>query len=201
MVRNKKVHLSLKVIFALKLDLELSVLNFINVALLSFLSSFTSLVDGGNFQSRTISAIGLTKTFHIFITSLKNYDRPDTTFIQHADNLEKSCSDLIGKTLAELDTNEPSNDTITTSDCDQVKNSIFIVNMRTPLSCRDPDLCGPLTQKELTIILVPSIIGGAVFIFIVVVIILYATNKIKNPYYIVKDCLTCKSCKPSKESS
>jgi len=161
-------------------------------------SAFSSLVDGGSFQSRTITGIGLTKAFHIFVRSLKLYDRPDTTFIQHADNLEKACSDLIGQPLAELTTNVPDNETITTSDCDQVKNSIFVVGMRAAIPCKDPDLCGAFTQKELTIILVPSIVGGAAFIFIVVVIILYATGKIKNPYYIVKDCITCKSCRDKK---
>ncbi len=66
--------------------------------------AFSLLVDGGTHNGVTVGAIGMTKATHIWFRAKVTYQYPATTFADHADALEESCSDLIGKNLNSLTT-------------------------------------------------------------------------------------------------
>ena len=90
---------------------------------------FALLADGGNYNGRTISAIGLTKAAHIYYRAQSVYQVFDSDFADHADALEQSCTDLTGKPLTALN-GGPSTEQISASDCSQVSSMIAAVELR-----------------------------------------------------------------------
>jgi len=92
---------------------------------------FALLVDGGTYNGRTVSAIGLTKAAHIYYRAQTVYQTFDSDFADHADFLEQSCTDLTGKPLTALN-GGPTTEQISASDCSQVTSMIAAVELRTP---------------------------------------------------------------------
>lgn len=121
---------------------------------------YALLVDGGTYNSQTVTGIGLVKAAHIYWRAQSVYQTPTTKFADHADALEASCADLIGDPLTGLSTSStpalPSGLSISAADCAEVSDMIAAVELRTdPTQCNfqpalDPDtprLCGP-NQKN-----------------------------------------------------
>jgi hypothetical protein len=117
--------------------------------------AFALLTDGGTYNGQTIAALGLTKTTNLFWRAGRIYQVPSTDFVDHADALETSCTDLIGLTLYEPKTDDTTPSTsaevFDATDCAQVTKAIAAVELRTePTQCNftpllDPDepaLCG-----------------------------------------------------------
>ena len=124
--------------------------------------AYAILVDGNTLELRddgtpfanpvTVQGIGLTKAAHIFWRANSVYNTPATNMAENADSLEMACQDLIGVNLNKLVTDpelgagafgnddtlhptpEPSGETITASDCQQVANAIEAVEMRFDVS-------------------------------------------------------------------
>jgi Zn-dependent metalloprotease len=94
--------------------------------------AYALLVDGGTFNSQTISAIGLTKAAHIYFRAMSVYQGPASDFPDHADSIEQSCSDLTGVNLADLLTGAPSGQVISPADCASVHSAALAVELRTP---------------------------------------------------------------------
>ncbi len=106
--------------------------------------AYVLLVDGGTYNGHTVAGIGLTRAAHIYWRAMSVYQVPVTDFADHADSLETSCSDLIGVNLADLSSGQPSGDTISTADCQQVTAAIQAVEMRTPpTACNFMPLLAP----------------------------------------------------------
>jgi Zn-dependent metalloprotease len=99
--------------------------------------AFALLVDGGTFNGRQIAAIGATKAARIYWRAMSQYQTPVTGFPAHADFLETSCLDLIGATIFNLTTGNPSPEVVTADDCIQVAAAMDAVEMRAqPDQCR-----------------------------------------------------------------
>ena len=58
--------------------------------------AYALLVDGGTYNGRTITGIGLTKAAHIFWRAQTEYQVPTTDFTDQAASLASSCDDLMG---------------------------------------------------------------------------------------------------------
>lgn len=99
---------------------------------------FALLVDGGTYNSRTVSAIGLTRAAHIHWRAQSTYLTEVSGFFDHADALMAACTDLIGQPLYALSTTSPNGavapETITAAHCSAVANAIMAVELRTPPS-------------------------------------------------------------------
>lgn len=106
--------------------------------------AFALLVDGGDFNGRTVAAIGLTKAAHLYWRAMSVYQGPTSDFADHADALEQSCSDLIGIDLADLVTGSPSGQVMTAGDCASVTQAVAAVELRTePTACAFEPLLDP----------------------------------------------------------
>lgn len=97
--------------------------------------AFSLVVDGGTHNGVQVFPIGLTKAAHIWFRAKIAYQNPVTDFREHADALEQSCKDLIGKNLKSIATGNLSGEKITRGDCNQVKAAMLAVEMRTPPAC------------------------------------------------------------------
>jgi Zn-dependent metalloprotease len=94
---------------------------------------FALLVDGGTYNGRTITALGLVKASHLYWRAQTVYQVPTTDFADHADALEQSCQDLIGESLLGLSTGgpaTPSGESISAADCVEVTDMIAAVEFR-----------------------------------------------------------------------
>ena len=85
--------------------------------------AFALMVDGGTFNGRTITAIGLQKTAKIHYRALTNYLTSGSGFIDHYNAVNESCNDLIG-TIG-----------ITAANCTQVTLALQAVEMNLPWGC------------------------------------------------------------------
>jgi hypothetical protein len=122
---------------------------------------YALLVDGGAYNGRTITAIGLTKAAHVYWRAQSVYQTRTTGFPEHADALEQSCQDLIGADLAALSTNPSSSSSsgqsITAADCAEVSDTVAAIELRhdptsqcnfTPLLAKKPpQACGNSQKK------------------------------------------------------
>lgn len=97
--------------------------------------TYALVTDGGTYNGRTVSGIGLTKAAHIYWRAMTTYQVPVTDFADHSDALEQSCQDLLGVDLASLTTGDPSGEILTTADCAQLALAIEATELRTPPSC------------------------------------------------------------------
>lgn len=101
---------------------------------------FALLVDGGTYNGQTISAIGLTRTAHLFWQTQRHYLTPTSDFFALADGLTAACTDLIGQPLPALSVGGPATwgniagETLSANDCTQLANAIQAVELRTPPS-------------------------------------------------------------------
>jgi hypothetical protein len=95
---------------------------------------YALLVDGGMFNAHAVVGIGLTKAAAIYWRAESVYQTKTTDFNDHADALEASCADLVGKPINNLSTGAPagvSAQTISAIDCAQVTSMIAAVELRT----------------------------------------------------------------------
>ena len=110
--------------------------------------AFALMVDGGTYNGQTVNALGLTKAAHIH-WGAQNMLTPASNFMDHANALEASCSDLIGVDLPALSTSNPtpgpSGVIISAADCQEVADAIAAVEFNTA-----PDQCefGPLLDPN-----------------------------------------------------
>jgi Zn-dependent metalloprotease len=95
--------------------------------------AYALLVDGGSYNGQNIQGIGLTKASHIYFRAADRYQFPATDFVDHADALERSALDLLGKNLKDLRTGNLSGQRIGFHDILQLKKAIKAVELR-----RDP---------------------------------------------------------------
>ena len=63
---------------------------------------YALLVDGGTYNGVTVPGIGLDKAAAIYWRAMTDYQTPTSDFADHADSLEASCTDLVGKPINEL---------------------------------------------------------------------------------------------------
>ena len=97
--------------------------------------AFALMVDGGNFNGYSGAGLGLTKASHIH-WGAQNLLTLTSNFVEHADALDTSCSNLIGANLADLSTGLPSGQIITAGDCAEVSAISAAVEFRTaPTQC------------------------------------------------------------------
>jgi hypothetical protein len=94
--------------------------------------AFALLVDGGTYNSRTVNAIGLTKAAHIYYRAMTVYQNPTSNFIDHADALVQSATDLIGINVNDLVTGELSGQIISATDVAEIQKAMLAVEMRNP---------------------------------------------------------------------
>jgi len=94
--------------------------------------AFALMVDGGSYNGKTISPIGLTKAAKIQYRALSTYLLSGSNFIDNYFAVKQSCSDLIGTAG------------ITASDCTQVQNALEAVEMHLPFGCAGATQAPPL---------------------------------------------------------
>jgi Zn-dependent metalloprotease len=117
---------------------------------------YALLVDGGTYNGVTVEGIGLTKAAHIYYQAMTAHQTPTSDFTDHADALEASCTELLGKPLTALSTaaNDAtvSEEVIGSEDCAQVSAMAAAVELRrAPTQCNfgplldkdTPNICGP----------------------------------------------------------
>ncbi len=109
--------------------------------------AFSLMVDGGTYNSQTVTGIGLTKSAHIHWEAQQMLT-PSSDFSDHADALEAACTSLIGTNLPAISTTVtnagPSGQIISAADCTQVSNAIAAVEFRTePTFCNFEPLLDP----------------------------------------------------------
>lgn len=115
---------------------------------------YTLLVDGGDYNGYSIDGIGLTRAAHIYWRAQSQYQTPTTDFTDHANALEASCADLVGKAVRGLstagspeDTDPPTglpDETIVSDDCTQLDAVIEAIELRTePTQCNFQPLLQP----------------------------------------------------------
>lgn len=88
--------------------------------------AFALMVDGGSYNGRTITGIGLAKAGKIQYRALATYLTPLSGFNDAFNAINQSCSDLVG-TIG-----------ITTNDCAQVRLAVEAVEMNLPAPCGAP---------------------------------------------------------------
>ena len=91
--------------------------------------AYAMLVDGKEFNGVTIPAIGMTRAAQIYLQAQTQYQTPTSNFTAHADALEQSCRDLIGKPLNDV-TGAASADVISAETCSAVGKAIAAVELR-----------------------------------------------------------------------
>lgn len=92
---------------------------------------YALLVDGGTYNSSTVTGIGLTRAGKIAYRALTTYLLSGSGFSATADALNQSCSDLVGTAG------------ITASDCAQVRQAIDAVDLTADLDCTNAPSQGP----------------------------------------------------------
>jgi hypothetical protein len=96
---------------------------------------FALLVDGGTYNGRTVTALGLTKATHLIFRAQSQYLVPSSDFADFADAMEQSCVDLVGQNLNTIATSGPggpSGQIISAADCSSLAQGILAVELRTP---------------------------------------------------------------------
>jgi Zn-dependent metalloprotease len=111
---------------------------------------YALLVDGGTYNGVEVKGIGLDKAAAIYWRAMTAYQTPTSDFADHADALEASCQDLVGRPINRLTTAaqaaaQPAQ-SVRTSDCAQVKNIVAAVELRQdPVQCNFKPLLDPNT--------------------------------------------------------
>lgn len=110
--------------------------------------TYTLLVDGGTYNSQTVTGLGLTKAAHIFWRAQSTYLGPTSAFPDLANALAQSCTDLIGQNLNALNTSNatptPSGQIIAAADCLEVADATAATQLTTPpTQCNFQPLLNP----------------------------------------------------------
>lgn len=107
--------------------------------------AYALIVDGGTYNGQTINGIGLTKAAHIYFRAMNVYQKLDSGFVDHANAVEQSATDLMNSAtnLKDLVTGAPSGQFITAGDIAEVQKAMLAVQMRTaPTQCNFQPLLG-----------------------------------------------------------
>ncbi len=109
---------------------------------------FALTVDGGTYNSQTVTGLGLTKAAHLYWHAQRFYQTNTTDFSDHADALAVSCQDLKGQPLYDLKTTGPANwgattPAITQSDCDQLPKVALAIGLRAAPTCSFTPMFNP----------------------------------------------------------
>jgi Zn-dependent metalloprotease len=94
--------------------------------------AYAFMVDGGTFNGKTVTGIGLTKAAKIEFRALTIYLTSGATFLDNYNALNQSCADLIG-TLG-----------ITSANCTDVSNALLAVEMNATWACPGATPAPPL---------------------------------------------------------
>ncbi len=119
-------------------------------------------VDGGTYNGKTITGIGLDKAANLWWRASAAYLTPTSDFADMADALEASCTDLTGQPINRVDITphagpDAVDEPIAAADCGSLADAIAATEMRMeptqcafqPLLSQDtPDLCGPGTKSK-----------------------------------------------------
>jgi hypothetical protein len=107
--------------------------------------AYALIVDGGTYNGQPIRGIGFNKAAAIYWRAESVYQTPITDFTDHADAIEQSCRDLVGRRINDITTGAVARDVINGGDCMQVHKAMLAVEMR-----NDPVQCGftPLLAKN-----------------------------------------------------
>ena len=102
--------------------------------------AYALVVDGGSFNGETITGLGLDKAANIWWYAQNRYLTPSSDFIDAADGLEQSCTDLIGQPINKISTKTEEGATAVTpiaaADCASVSKAMTATEMRTePVQC------------------------------------------------------------------
>jgi Zn-dependent metalloprotease len=109
---------------------------------------YALLVDGGSYNDVNVTGLGFDKAAAIYFRAMTEYQTPLSDFSDHADSLEASCTDLIGKELKKVSTaasdSVPSTEVIAATDCAQVAAMAQAVQLRTePVQCNFKPMLDP----------------------------------------------------------
>ncbi|WP_323793935.1 M4 family metallopeptidase [Nocardioides sp.] len=117
--------------------------------------AYALMVDGGDFNGQSINGMGLDKAANIWWRAQTAYLTPGSDFVDAADALEQSCTDLVGMEINQVSTETDGGQTpatpIVASDCTEVVNTMTAVEMRVePVVCNfqplleagSPSVCG-----------------------------------------------------------
>jgi bacillolysin len=120
--------------------------------------AFAMLVDGKQFNGKTVTGIGFTKAIHIYYRAMTVYQNPATNFADHEVAVKQSCQDLIGQPLNGFNAGAAPvpGATIAAADCQQVAIAMEAVEMSRPPPCNFGPLLNPAE---------PPICDGATPIF------------------------------------
>lgn len=109
---------------------------------------FALLTDGGNYNSQTITGLGLTKTVHLFGLA-RQYLTRTSDFDNLADALETVCAALVGVNLEGISLTStpagPSGQIFSAADCIEVSEAIAAVELRAAPPCSFTPLLDPAT--------------------------------------------------------
>jgi len=98
--------------------------------------AYALMVDGGSYNGKTVTGMGLTKAGKIQYRALTQYLLSSSDFLDNYNALQQACTDLIGTAG------------ISAADCTEVKDAVDAVEMSDPWPCSpaqpiEPELCGP----------------------------------------------------------
>jgi len=109
---------------------------------------FALLTDGGNYNSQSISGLGITKTVHLFGLA-RQYLTRTSDFDNLADALETACTALVGVNLEGISLTStpagPSGQMFSAGDCTEVSEAIAAVELRAAPPCSFSPLLDPAT--------------------------------------------------------
>jgi Zn-dependent metalloprotease len=111
--------------------------------------AYALLVDGGSYNNKNITGIGLTKAASIYFRAMTVYQGPATDFADHADAIIQSAKDLIGTDAPDLLTGQPSGQVFTKKDVKSVKKALKAVEMQSPSPCGEAPLLGQDPPKKI----------------------------------------------------
>ena len=94
--------------------------------------AYALMVDGGTYNSKTVSGIGITKAAKIEYRALTQYLVSGSNFIDNYNALNQSCTDLIGTAG------------IVAGDCTQVANALLAVEMNATWACTGATAAPPM---------------------------------------------------------
>jgi bacillolysin len=104
--------------------------------------AYALMVDGGSYNGRTVTGIGLAKASRIQYRALTVYLTSGSGFLDNFNAINQSCTDLTGT------------DGITASDCTQVNSALLAVEMNSTWACaggsQAPPLCAVGTPTPIS---------------------------------------------------
>ncbi len=88
--------------------------------------AYALMVDGGTYNGKTVTGMGLTKAGKIWYRALAHYLTSASDFLDTYNAVKQSCEDLVGTAG------------VTTADCTEVEDALDAVEMSSPWPCSPP---------------------------------------------------------------